>query len=85
VIDHAIVATELTARGALRFRDHIVTQGSNDPEARHSLVNFVAGLAPKLEIHGVYLSIGRAERRFGIALPPLIAEPSLVLDGICPL
>jgi hypothetical protein len=48
-------------------------------------VNFVASLAPKLEVHGVYLSIRQGEQRFGIALPPLIAETSLVLDGIYPL
>jgi hypothetical protein len=29
------------------------------PEARHSLVNFVASLAPKLEVQGVYLWIRR--------------------------
>src|SRR6516162_1141931 len=53
VINHAIVATEGTARRSLRFRDGIVAQRSLGPEPRHSFVNFATAVAPKLEPHGI--------------------------------
>src|SRR5262245_42156404 len=56
-IDDAIVTTELTPRGSLRFRNRIVAQRSVSSESRHSLMNFAAAVTSKLELHDAILAL----------------------------
>src|SRR6516165_5857962 len=52
-INHAVVGTEGTTRGALRFGDGVVTQRSGGPEPRHSFMKFATGLGPILKPRGL--------------------------------
>ena len=77
-INHAIVATELAVRGALRFGDRVVIPGATAAKLR------IPGLAPKLGSHVVMPSIETSGAALRHRAPDAKSRPPKI-DVIDPL